>query len=174
MSGTLPDWIDPLRLAESGREMRGRIPLAALRRLVPSLHDTEGVIELELYGQKEGKTRSLHGHIVTRLNLVCQRCLEPVSLPVDIHFRLGLVSSEEQADRLPEDLEPLLITAPTLHLADLVEDELLLALPIVMLHPEGSACAAQARVNVPAQPEEPEEAPRKNPFAKLSQLKNSH
>jgi len=173
MSGPLPDRIDPLRLAESGRELRGSLPLAALQRLVPSLHDTEGVVEVELSGTKEGRIRRLDGHLVTTLKMVCQRCLEPMTLPVEVRFRLGLVTSEEQAERLPEALEPLLITEPTLLLAELIEDELILALPIVALHPADSACAAQIPV-VQVEPEEPDEEPRKNPFAVLSQLKNSH
>jgi uncharacterized protein len=176
MSGSLPDRIDPLRLAETGRVLRGRLPLAALQRLAPSLYAVEGVVDVELDGFKEGRTSSLHGHIVTTLSMVCQRCLEPVMLPVDVHFRLGLVSSEEQAERLPEDLEPLLITEPTVRLADLIDDELILALPIVVLHPEGSECAVRAVMTAQAEPEPKpqDEAPRKNPFAVLSKLKNSH
>jgi uncharacterized protein len=174
MSGPLPERIDPLRLAESGRELRGSLPLAALQRLVPSLHATEGVVDVELSGTKEGRIRRLDGHLVTTLKMVCQRCLEPVTLPVEVRFRLGMVTSEEQAERLPEELEPLLITEPTLLLAELIEDELILALPIVALHPADSACAARVPAAVQAEPEEPDEKPRKNPFAVLSQLKNSH
>jgi uncharacterized protein len=60
-----------------------------------------------------------------------------------------------------------------LRLAEVIEDELVLALPIVALHPEGSVCAARVPTAVAVQkPVEPE--PRKNPFAALAQLKNSH
>ncbi len=174
MSGSLPDRIDVLRLAETGRTLRGVLPLAALTRLVPTLHTTDGEVAIEMHGDKEGRVRTLQGRIVATLTLVCQRCLEPLTVPVDVQFHLGLVTTEEQAERLPAGLEPLLMTGPTLRLVDVIEDELVLALPIVALHPEGSACAAQVPAAVAAVPEPTEPEPRKNPFAVLAQLKNSH
>lgn len=173
MSGSLPDRIDVLRLAETGRALCGRLPLAALTRLAPTLYTREGEITVEMSGDKEGRVRSLHGHLVTTLTLVCQRCLEPMTVPIDVRFQLGLVTTEEQAERLPEGLEPLLVTEPTLRLVDVVEDELMLVLPIVALHPEGSVCAAHVPSVVVA-PEPSQPKPRKNPFGVLAQLKNSH
>lgn len=172
MSGSLPDQMDVLRLAESGRTLRGHLPLAALTRLAPALSVRDGEVAVEMTGDKEGRVRILRGRIKTALTLVCQRCLEPMAVPIDVQFQLGLVTSEEQAERLPADLEPLLVSGPTLRLADVVEDELILALPVVVLHPEGSACSARVPEPAPSEPVEPE--PRKHPFAALAQLKNSH
>lgn len=174
MSGSLPDRIDVLRLAETGRTLRGHLPLAALTRLAPTLHTVEGEVAVEMSGSKAGRVRTLHGRIVTTLSLVCQRCLEPMTVPIDVQFQLGLVTTEEQVERLPEGLEPLLIAEPTLRLAEVIEDELVLALPIVALHPEGSACAARVPAAMAAVQEPVEPEPRKNPFAALAQLKNSH
>lgn len=174
MSGSLPDRIDALRLAETGRALSGRLPLAALTRLAPTLSTPEGELVIEMSGSKDGRVRTLHGRIMTTLKLVCQRCLEPMTVPIDVQFQLGLVTTDEQAERLPEGLEPLLITEPTLRLAEVVEDELMLALPIVALHPEGSACAARVPAAMAAMQEPAEPEPRKNPFAALAQLKNSH
>ena len=163
-----------MRLAETGRTLRGHLPLAALTRLVPTLYTDVGEVAVEMSGSKDGRVRTLYGRIVTTLSLVCQRCLEPMTVPIDVAFRLGLVTTEAQVERLPEGLEPLLITEPTVRLAEVIEDELVLALPIVALHPEGSVCAARvpAAVAVVQEPLQPE--PRKNPFAALAQLKNSH
>ncbi len=172
MSRSLPDRIDALRLAETGRTLRGRLPLAALTRLAPTLHTDEGTVAIEISGGKEGRVCSLRGRIATTLTLVCQRCLEPMSVPIDVSFQLGLVTSAAQAERLPAELEPLLVMESTPRLAEIIETELMLALPIVALHSEGGACAVRvpaAAVRESAAPE-----PRKNPFAALAQLKNSH
>ena len=170
----LPDLIDPMHLAESGRVLRGRLALSKLTRLAGSLHDVSGELVLELVGAKQGKVRTLQGRIETTLNLVCQRCLEPMDQVVDVSFTLALVNSEAQAEQLPGDIEPLLVTGTTLALAELVEDELILALPLVALHPSASPCGLRAVVEQPAAADTGAVETRKNPFAILAQLKNPH
>ncbi len=166
--------MDVLRLAETGRTLRGSLPLSVLPRLAPVLHSRAGEVSVEITGDKEGRLRTLRGRLATTLTLVCQRCLEPVVVPVDVALCIGLVTTEAQVEQLPAELEPLLVTESTLRLGDVVEDELMLALPIAALHPEGSACAAHAPPSVALVPEPIEPEPRKNPFAVLERLKNSH
>lgn len=170
----LPDLIDPMHLAESGRVLHGRMALSKLTRLAGSLHDVNGELVLELTGAKQGKVRSLHGRIETTLRLMCQRCLEPMDQALDVSFTLALVNSEAQAEQLPGDIDPLLVTGTTLALAELVEDELILALPLVALHPSDSPCGARAMLEQAAAAETGPAETRKNPFAVLAQLKNPH
>jgi uncharacterized protein len=62
--------------------------------------------------------------------------------PVRSSARVALITSEADAARVPEHLEPVLAAGGRVSVGELVEEELLLALPIVPLHSEGSGCAA--------------------------------
>lgn len=65
----------------------------------------------------------------------CQRCLQPVMLPIEVDRRLRFVRDEAEAARLDEDSEDDVLVLPRrLDLHELVEDELILALPLVPRH----------------------------------------
>lgn len=110
----------------------------------------------------------LHLRADVVLHLTCQRCLNPVgiALTADNHFRF--VADEETAALLDEESDGVDVLAlePRLNLLTLVEDELLLALPLVPLH---EVCPTPLAVKAVGQEEEPAAAP--NPFAVLEQLK---
>ena len=167
MLSRLPEWIEPLALAEAGREFSGSLDLAALARLAPLLATDQGRLDVNLVlDRDEAGTRFLAGQVHAQLQLLCQRCLGPMDFALDSAFRLGLVRGEEEARTLPSDYEPLMVGAEPMPLAEIVEDEVLLALPIVALHREPHPCAAEQY-----QEALPEDAQRENPFAVLAQFK---
>jgi uncharacterized protein len=86
--------------------------------------------------------------------------------PVDIELSLALVATEAQADSLPDGYEPLVLDSPMLSLIALVEDELILALPIVALHPDSECSVKTTGSGDAAVP-----ADKPHPFAALAQLK---
>ncbi len=133
MSGRLPVELDPLNLADRGRLLEGSIPVAAFRRLGTWLHADSGTIEAILRFERDpGGRRVLRGSMRGELELLCQRCLRPFALPIDREFRLVLVESAAEADLLPDELEPLVVDQRRgMHTVDLLEDELILALPLV-------------------------------------------
>lgn len=133
MSGRLPVELDPLDLADKGREIEGRVPVSAFRRLGEWLDSDSGSIEARLHFERtpEGR-RVLRGALSGELELVCQRCLTPFALPVERTLELVLVEDEAAARLLPEELEPLAVGhRRVVHTTDLLEDELILALPMV-------------------------------------------
>ena len=165
----LPVQIDPVRFAEAGREMAGRMTLAEMPRLVEALAAAEGAVEVELrFGVDDSGVRYMAGRLQTTVALVCQRCLEPFEQELDVVLRLGLVASEGEAERLPAAYDPLQVGDGRLFLRDVIEDELLLALPQIARHEPG-ACRPAEVVEEPAA--EADEAPRENPFAVLARLK---
>jgi uncharacterized protein len=169
MSGRLPVAIDPLRFAETGRRLEGPLLLSGFDRLAPLLSDTTGEIQVDLeFGVDDMRVPFLSGHIQGHLRLTCQRCMEPMDYEVDNHFILGLVQSEYEADRLREDYEPLLVGDEPMVLADVIEDELILALPIVPSH-ELSTCPVTTHVNDSSTEDTMDE--ENNPFAVLNELK---
>ncbi len=167
MSERLPIFVDPIRLADTGRELEGSIRLAEMDRLASYLVEKEGEVAVELsFGVDDQGVRYLHGRIRGQLELPCQRCLGPVTVPVDRVIDLGLVTSEVEAERLDAGYEPLMVSGRSMRLSDIVEDELLLALPMIALHPP-SVC----RPDYEGEAEQEPEAPRKNPFEVLAELK---
>lgn len=169
--GRLPERIDPIRLAEGRRRLRGALELSALSRLRPYLADERGQVDVEIAGGiDEDGTRFLRGRLTTTLTLVCQRCLESFKLPIESEFLLGVVTHETFAETLPEPYEPLVVGDEPISLKEIVEDELILALPIVPKHPDGE-CPGDREER--GRDEEPAAGQRENPFAALEKLKTN-
>ncbi len=167
MLDRLPEQIEPLGLADVGRSFRGELPVSALTRLAGMLRDTQGELAVELrLGVDERRVRVLGGRIAGELRLTCQRCLDELRFPLDLEFRLGIVRDESEGDRLPEGYEPLLAGGDPMPLADIVEDEVILALPVIAMHGGENGCEMKYR-NTEAPVE------RANPFAVLEKLKSN-
>lgn len=166
----MPDRVDPWRLIELGETLEGRIALKSLPRLAPLLVNVTGNAAFVLVFRKDASPRSLIDcHIQAELTLVCQRCLQPMSHPVDVKGHLALVQGMLEAGQLPKTLDPLMLAEDELlDVQRLVEDELLLAIPVSPRH-ETSECAVRTKTfqEAPAAQETPEE----NPFAILAGLK---
>lgn len=148
------------------RGVEGRVPLSALTRLSDSLVDVDGeaVFAIE-FDQDALKVPYAELRIDAELPLVCQRTLQRFLFPVHIEQRLGLIRDEAEEAALPPGYEPLLMPADgMLRPVDLVEDELILAVPVVPVAP-GTEAVEQEWVASAAETE------RTNPFAALSALK---
>jgi len=166
MLDCLPERIEPLGLADVGRSFRGSLPVQRMDRLATLLYSTEGELAVRLeFSRDERRIRTVKGSIVGELSLVCQRCLNRLRFPVELTFSLGIVSSEAEADRLPEGYEPLLVTGEPLLTRTVIEDEVLLAIPAIPLHEDGTDGCETGYRN-PARPQ------KENPFAVLQKLKH--
>jgi uncharacterized protein len=134
MLDRLPEYIDPLHLADKRGMLKGQIPLNSLDRLAEMLFSDTGAIAVKLFFGREGSLAKVEGQIETVLELKCQNCLQAVEWRVNNAVKLGIVTSIDQANRLPEDYEPLLVEEGKIPLKDIIEDELLLTLPIFPRH----------------------------------------
>jgi uncharacterized protein len=162
MPDRLPDVIDPLSLAQKRRHLRGEIPLSQLDRVAEALFETQGTAKVELQFGKTGRQAGVTGCVEADLVLQCQCCLGAMSWPVKSEVNLGIVTSVDEALLLPESMEPLLIEAESeIPLADIVQDELLLAIPTVPRHPN-----CQVPNPLKAKTDKP------HPFAGLAELKS--
>jgi len=167
MINHLPDRLDLIATAEAGRILRGTVAIGSLGRLLPVLVSDEGELQVEMeLGKDPDGTRYLAGSIRGEVLLRCQRCLDKMTLPLDLNFRLGLVSGDAAAKALPEPYEPLLVTAEPAHIADVIAEEVLLAIPIVPKHSDRMDCQEFVKDYTP-----PESEQQKNPFAALAGLK---
>jgi len=162
----VPEAVDAWRMVAAQREFEGRFALAAMPRLRDSLLDPEGDARYVLaFGTDALKLPYVELRIEAELPLECQRSLQRFLLPVRVEQRLGLVRDEADEAALPPDYEALLVGADgMLKPAELVEDELILALPVVPVSPEAEA------VERDFAPTDAETA-QANPFAALAGLK---
>jgi len=173
MLDRLPEYIDPLHLADKRAELKGGLALSGLERLAEMLHTTEGVVALELVFGREGRLAIIAGNLDAVLQLQCQNCLQAVTWPVNNAIKLGIVTCLDQADRLPKDYEPLLVVeGQKIRLKDIVEDELLLILPSFPKHQHAclTATGVKNNINLSAKAKQPA---AENPFSILANLKNT-
>ena len=123
-------------MVQARRSFQGRLPLATLKRLATSLASTEGEIDYELdFDKDEFGISRVHVRATAALPLICQRTLEKFPFPVEVDARLGLIVHEDDESGLPPGYEPLLVDQAGLRPADVIEDELILALPLVPVKP---------------------------------------
>ena len=128
--------------------LRGSLPVAQLPRLTEALSGKAGALQVELafdtYPRSVGR---VHGRIQGLLPLTCQRTLEVFSWPLDTPFEWVMVRSEEEEERLLADADPLMLDEEQLKLHEAIEDEVLLALPLVPLAPDSSAATQPIAAN---------------------------
>jgi uncharacterized protein len=167
MSLALPERVDASRMVQARRSFQGTLPLASLSRLRASLAADDGVADYDLeFGRDELGVAYLALRVDAELPLVCQRTLEVYRQPVHVEQRLGLIGHESDEAALPPGYEALLIADGQVHPAEVIEDELILALPVVPLKPGAPLDWNDGPDSDPADEEPP------NPFAVLAKLKN--
>jgi uncharacterized protein len=162
--------------ARSAGIIEGEERLARFDRLMEEAQGEAG--EVPLHFAATGLTRPdgapntqvwLQLSAEVALPMICQRCLGPVDVPVSFEREFRFVSTEEAAaveDEASE--EDVLVLSRDFNLLELIEDELLMALPAV---PKHDVCPEPVKLSV-ADPDFVEESSEKpNPFAVLEQLK---
>lgn len=146
--------IDGLEFARNGSRLQGDWPLADFPRLRESLHADVGALRYELQGVPEQHGRpALRLRVQGALQLICQRCLGPLEHRVHIESSLLLRATQAEIDAEPVDAEgpEQIVAGREMAVHDLIEDELLLALPLAPRHERcaGRAAAGQGGKHTP-------------------------
>ena len=145
MSPAPADLVDVELLATERAELDAAYPIASLTRLRQSLADDGGAARAAFRFFRVSGRPALDGDVAAEVTLICQRCLTAMRLPIEGRLELVFVTSEaEAAGELPEGLEPALAPHGKASLAAVVEDELLLSLPLVAKHADPEQCARAA------------------------------
>lgn len=158
----LPAVIDGLAFARDGAVLTGAVAVAKLPRLALELVDGQGQLDWQVSGSRDRDGKCwLALDVSGSLGLVCQRCLGRFEFPVGIQTRLLLVPPGQPwpDEELAEDGFDAIAAEKEMALSSLIEDEVLLALPIAPMH---GNCATPM-------PLENEQEP--SPFAALAKLK---
>ena len=138
MSPPLQEWLDPEELADQAAVVSGQIEIQSLPRLPKLLRTDRGTVTAELaFKRKETGLVRVRGSCHAVLELNCQRCLALLNLPVRCGFDVTLLDDEAQMDELAESFDVLMLEQGKLRLADLLEEELIMALPLSPRHAEG-------------------------------------
>ena len=170
MQNKLPALFDPFQLARSSFSASDKMPIAKLTRLVPKLVSDQGDLWVDLVIEfDEQRICTIKGDVKGSLSLECQRCMQVMELPVTLSFVLGVVKKEERIDYLPESYEPLLVV-DKVNMREILEEELLLYIPLVPKHDEND-CGAVKSAFVQESDQVKTEVKRENPFSILKELK---
>lgn len=175
----LPKSVDPYKLAEQKSILEGSVPLGALSRfsdcVLPAGKSESGAschVKLT-FGQDSERRRIVAGELKANVLLECQRCMKPMEAVLTSQFKLGFVTSDEQAQQLPKELEPFLAADFSADLWTLVEDELLLVLPPFPKHDRDECPASEAlgALEPDPLPKKSDAEQRENPFSVLADMK---
>lgn len=178
---------DPIQLpveafAKQAGELSGEWPLLGFERLIDACHaDARPVPSEAVQWRAVGESRPvrsgaaqvwLHLSGQTQLQMVCQRCLQPVAAPLVVARSFRFVDGEEAAALLDEESEDEDVLALTraLDVHELLEDELLLAQPLVPRH---EICPQPLPMQAGDAAASPANGAAEHPFAALAALKRS-
>lgn len=112
----------------------------------------------------------LHLTVDVSLPMTCQRCMGPVDIAVPVNRSFRFVDSEEAAEAQDEEAEEdVLVLSREFSLSDLIEDEVLMALPVVPRH---ETCPVDVKLAAVDAGFEAASAEKRNPFAVLAKLQD--
>lgn len=145
--------------------------LAELPRLSELLvaSDNQAEVSFQLYKDALGWS-VLEGRIEASVEMLCQRCFNPMGLPLTCSFKLALIEEDAAARNLPKYYEPLIAENGLINTRDVIEDEILLALPIVPMH-KPEECSAPVSELTIEKAEVADSFTKPNPFSALAKLK---
>ena len=135
--------IDSVEFARAGEVLDGSVPVGQLSRLADVLFDADGEMQFELKGGRDSRERfRLHLTVTRRIDLQCQRCLGKLAFPLSTRTNLLVLTEDAGGDTGElEDLDGVPAGA-AIDVWSLVEDEVLLALPLAPRHAEGDCSPA--------------------------------
>jgi uncharacterized protein len=160
----LPATFDPVQLAERGARLAGRMPLKGMARLARLCVDDAGEARVDIVFERGANPDMaiVHGTVAADVRVICQRCLEPMSIKIAGEPRLVYLRPGEESAPADGDDETIELEQPV-QMSEFVEDELLLAMPMIPMH-ELADCPARAYAAA-------KQSGKPNPFAALQDRK---
>ena len=144
MSRDPAELLDLAVLVAQASELAIDCELKSLTRLAPLLSNTAGAAHGRFRFHRVGGAPAAEGRVTATLPVTCQRCMGDLAIAVDAECRLVFADSEIADAELPAAGELVTTHGGRISLAELIEEELLLAMPLVAMHGEGTGCATPA------------------------------
>ncbi len=156
--------IDAFDFCRINGSREGATPVAEMTRLTKDCFDSSGTLAWKLVGSAGKGYPQLTLSVSGTVQLTCQRCLTPFAYAIDSTTVLVLAKDDEHADEVEEIIDDeaidVIVGSRAMNIADLVEDEALLALPF---SPKHDACPDSTLVDSIT-------TEKKSPFAALKGL----
>ncbi len=131
----VPDYVDAKKIFAHNALISGILPISRFTRFCELLENNSGNLHVSLqFHLDDNHRRIIDGEIEALVFVTCQRCLEPAQIRLAETFKLGIVETESHIARLPAEIDPWMVTDPKLVIADFLEEQLILAMPIVSYH----------------------------------------
>ncbi len=180
---SFPARLDPVKWAEHGFAWAGQVPLARFERLwaMAAAPAADEQVRVDCRFRLDDRhVIRLAAVVQAEVPLTCQRCLQPVRWPVDLSLDLAIVQDEAHMARVDDDTDVVVMREAQLAhghpddqqlgLLELLEDEVLLVLPMSPRHEAGheNCRLRQATVGPVVESEQ-----KPNPFGVLAQLKQN-
>jgi uncharacterized protein len=156
-----------------GKTLTGSVDVNLCRRVKEAVKEISSTIDasLSFYLEEQGR-KAVNIRASGSVKVICQRCLSSMPLKLECDTILCIVWSEEEADVLPKNLEAWIVPENKGNLIDLVEDELLLALPFIAYHKKEECEPLVANILLSELSNKTEESNiESNPFEALKILK---
>jgi uncharacterized protein len=175
-----PRRVDPYKLADQHATLSGGVEFGSMPRVIEMLGDKVNQVAVKMTFSRDEKYRCvIEGQLETRAEVTCERCLNPMDQTIQSDFTLCVVPSDEAARDIPREYDPLIVTEQFVDVVDIVEDEILLALPMFSYHADADCDQGPKSfgddINEPtgkdASKEKDASEEKVNPFNILSTLK---
>ena len=159
-------FIQPRKLANKNGELRYNWKVEDFKRLDGLLYSNDGEISIHLVGKHDDRQRCLiDAHITANVQLECQTSFEPIDYQVNTTITYCTVVSEDQIADLEEEYEALLLDDGHVDIKQVIEDELILAIPII-----ANKGSEDIQIDMSYGELPPEDSSKKNPFTVLKGL----
>lgn len=172
MLNRLPDWIDPVHCAKHDMCFNAHVNQQAMKRLLEQVERPNGDVSVDIAFSRHPKLKvpQFDLKVKTQLVLTCQRTLEPFVFDVDVQVQGVYVSSLQMAEDIDDEIEVYELPQEKVSLLELVEDELLLTIPMIPRKDEAALSWVDEDVVLTA---ETASQAKPNPFALLGELKKN-
>ena len=136
INGPIPPHVDPRKLADRSISLAGELQLLQFSRVCELLTNTAGHVRAEFaFSRNEQKVAVMQLRLESEVRMICQRCLDEALIPVSGEYLYAIVTPGTDALHLTKGYDALEVREEPLDVLALIEEELLLALPIVRMHP---------------------------------------
>ncbi len=162
----MPGLVEPYKMAKVEQALEGELALSSMPRVGKLLASDQGSLAYKIDFAIDGHGLCvISGELHGLMNVRCQRCLRTFNHQVGCTFMVSPVKDDLGAKELPDDYEPVVLVDGKVSLPELIEDEIILAMPIVAMHAVTDSACIQQEVETETQVEP------KNPFQVLQALK---
>lgn len=171
----LPKEADLRKLALREASWQVTLDASLLPRFSGAIHEGAGLIKANLHlGVDEQRVRYLKGTIDCDTQLICQRCMQPMTVTIHSDVSLGVMWDETEARQLSKSMDPLIVGEDEwVDLNEVVEDELLLNMPFVSYHDDEN-CSEKSYSFADEETDLllSSQSEKENPFSVLANLKS--